>query len=143
MFDNPSKTEIEAFLKRIRSIAILGLSESPGKPSHHVAEELQKFGYRIVPVNPTAQSILGERAWADLESALAGAGPVDVVDVFRRPEHVAAIVDECIRLRVPALWLQEGVVDVAAAAKARAAGLFVVMDRCMFKERSALARAGA
>jgi predicted CoA-binding protein len=143
MFDNPSKTEIGAFLKRIRSIAILGLSETPGKPSHHVAEELQKFGYRIVPVNPTAKVILGERAWPDLESALAGAGPVDVVDVFRRPEHVAAIVDECIRLKVPALWLQEGVVDAAAAAKARAAGLFVVMDRCMFKERSALARAGS
>jgi hypothetical protein len=143
MFDNPTKTEIEAFLKRIRSIAVLGLSEAPGKPSHHVAEELQKFGYRIVPVNPTAKEILGERAWPDLESALAGAGPVDVVDVFRRPEHVAAIVDECIRLKVPALWLQEGVVDEAAAAKARAAGLFVVMDRCMFKERSALARKGA
>ena len=143
MFDNPSKTEIEAFLKRIRSIAILGLSETPGKPSHHVAEELQKFGYRIVPVNPTAKEILGERAWPDLESALAGAGPVDVVDVFRRPEHVAAIVDECIRLEVAALWLQEGVVDEAAATKARAAGLFVVMDRCMFKERSALTRAGA
>jgi predicted CoA-binding protein len=143
MFDNPSETEIEAFLRRIRSIAILGLSETSGKPSHHVAEELQKFGYRIVPVNPTAKEILGERAWPDLESALAGAGPVDVVDVFRRPEHVAAIVDECIRLGVRALWLQEGVVDEAAASKARAAGLFVVMDRCMFKERSALARAGA
>jgi predicted CoA-binding protein len=143
MFDNPSKTEIAAFLKRIRSIAILGLSETPGKPSHHVAEELQKFGYRIVPVNPTATEILGERAWPDLESALAGAGPVDVVDVFRRPEHVAAIVDDCIRLGVSALWLQEGVVDEAAAARARAAGLFVVMDRCLFKERRALASAGA
>src|SRR5687768_1929203 len=143
MFDNPSKTEIEAFLKRIRSIAILGLSETAGKPSHHVAEELQKFGYRIVPVNPTAKEILGERAWPDLEAALAGAGPVDVVDVFRRPEHVAAIVDDCIRLGVPALWLQEGVVDDAAAAKARAAGMFVVMDRCLFKERNALARENA
>jgi len=142
MFDNPTKPEIEAFLKRARSIAILGLSETPGKPSHHVAEELQKFGYRIVPVNPTAKEILGERAWPDLESALKGAGPVDLVDVFRRPEHVAAIVDECIRLKVPALWLQEGVVDEAAAAKARAAGLFVVMDRCIFKERIALPRAG-
>jgi predicted CoA-binding protein len=142
MFDNPTKPEIEAFLKRIRTIAILGLSDAPGKPSHHVAEELQKFGYKIVPVNPTAKEILGERAWPDLESALNGAGPVDVVDVFRRPEHVAAIVDDCIRLKVPALWLQEGVVDAAAAAKARAAGLFVVMDRCIFKERNALARAG-
>ena len=141
MFDNPTKPEIEALLRRIRSIAILGLSETPGKPSHHVAEELQKFGYRIVPVNPTATEILGERAWPDLESALKSTS-VDVVDVFRRPEHVAAIVDDCIRLRVPALWLQEGVIDEAAAAKARAAGLFVVMDRCIFKERVALAHAG-
>jgi predicted CoA-binding protein len=138
MFENPAKPEIDAFLRRIRTIAILGLSETPGKPSHNVAMGLQKSGYRIVPVNPTATEILGERAWPDLEAALAGAGPVDVVDVFRRPEHVAAIVDECIRLAVPALWLQEGVVDETAAARARAAGIFTVMDRCLFKARAAL-----
>jgi len=140
MFENPTKSEIEAFLRRIRSVAVLGLSETPGKPSHNVAHELQKFGYRIVPVNPTAKEILGERAWPDLESALRGAGPVDVVDVFRRPEHVAAIVDDAIRLKVPALWLQEGVVDADAAQRARDAGIFTVMDRCMFKERAALGR---
>jgi uncharacterized protein len=139
MFENPGKSEIESFLRRIRTIAVLGLSDTPGKPSHEVAAGLQKFGYRIVPVNPTATEILGERAWPDLESALRGAGPVDLVDVFRRPEHVAGIVDECIRLGVPALWLQEGVVDEAAAQKARAAGIFTVMDRCAFKARSAMA----
>jgi hypothetical protein len=138
MFENPAKTEIESFLRRIRTIAILGLSETAGKPSHNVARGLQKFGYRIVPVNPTASEILGERAWPDLQSALQGAGPVDLVDVFRRPEHVAGIVDDCIRLKVPALWLQEGVIDEAAAAKARAAGIFTVMDRCVFKMRSAM-----
>ena len=138
MFENPTKSEIGAFLRRIRKIAILGLSETAGRPSHNVASALQKFGYQIVPVNPTATEILGVRAWPDLASALSGAGPVDVVDVFRKPEHVAAIVDECIRLGVPALWLQEGVVDEAAANKARAAGMFTVMDRCMFKERAAL-----
>jgi hypothetical protein len=138
MFENPGKSAIDAFLRRIRTIAVLGLSETEGKPSHNVARNLQKFGYRIVPVNPTASQILGERAWPDLESALQGAGPVDVVDVFRRPEHVAAIVDECIRLKVPALWLQEGVVDAAAAEKARAAGIFTVMDRCMYKMRAAM-----
>jgi len=138
MFENPTKAQIDAFLRRIKSIAILGLSETPGRPSHNVASALQKFGYRIVPVNPTAAEILGERAWPDLESALKNAGPVDVVDVFRRPEHVAAIVDDAIRLEVPALWLQEGVVDEAAAEKARAAGIFTVMNRCMFKERSSL-----
>ena len=138
MFENPGKSAIDAFLRRIRTIAILGLSETEGRPSHNVARNLQQFGYRIVPVNPTASEILGERAWPDLESALQGAGPVDVVDVFRRPEHVAAIVDECIRLKVPALWLQEGVVDATAAEKARAAGIFTVMDRCMYKARAAL-----
>ena len=139
MFENPAKPEIDAFLRRIRTIAILGLSETPGRPSHNVAKALQKFGYRIIPVNPTATEILGARAYPDLDSAITGAGPVDAVDVFRRPEHVAAIVDECIRLKVPALWLQDGVVDEAAALKARAAGIFTVMDRCMFRDRSTLA----
>ena len=138
MFENPTKTEIDAFLRRIRTVAILGLSESPGRPSHDVARALQKFGYRIVPVNPGAREILGERAWPDLESALEGAGPIDVVDVFRRPEHVAAIVAEAIRLKVPALWLQDGVIDADAALKARAAGIFTVMNRCMFRDRSSL-----
>jgi predicted CoA-binding protein len=136
MFENPTKTEIDAFLRRIRNIAILGLSETAGRPSHNVARALQKFGYRIVPVNPGAQEILGERAWPDLESALKGAGPVDAVDVFRRSEHVAAIVEDAIRLKVPALWLQDGVIDDAAAEKARAAGIFTVMNRCMFRDRS-------
>lgn len=138
MFENPAKSEIDALLRRARTIAILGLSESEEKPSYHVAQKLQKFGYRIVPVNPTARQILGEPAWPDLESALKGAGPVDIVDVFRRPEHVAGIVDEAIRLKVPALWLQEGVVDEAAASRARDAGIFTVMDRCIYKVRAAL-----
>lgn len=138
MFDNPSKMEIEALLRRAKTIAVLGLSDTPGKPSHHVAEELQKFGYRIVPVNPAAREILGERAWPDLESAMQNAGPIDVVDVFRKPDAVPGIVDDAIRLGVKALWLQEGVVNPAAAQKARDAGIFTVMDRCMFKERRAL-----
>jgi predicted CoA-binding protein len=138
MFDNPDKSEIDAFLRRIGTVAILGLSETPGRPSYNVAKGLQKFGLRIVPVNPTATEILGMRAWPDLESAIQGAGPIDVVDVFRRPEHVAAIVDDCIRLKVPALWLQDGVIDEAAAQKARDAGIFTVMNRCMFRDRSSL-----
>lgn len=138
MFQNPDKHEIQALLRRVKTIAVLGLSDTPGKPSHHVAEELQKFGYRIVPVNPTAQQILGERAWPDLESAMKNAGPIDVVDVFRKPDAVPGIVDDAIRLGVKALWLQEGVVNAEAAQKARDAGIFTVMDRCMFKERRAL-----
>lgn len=138
MFENPTRSEIEALLRRAKTIAVLGLSETPGKPSHNVAGSLQKLGYRIVPVNPTATEILGERAWPDLESALKNAGPVDIVDVFRRPEHVAGIVDDVLRLGVKVLWLQEGVIDEVAAQKARDAGVFVVMDRCLFKERRAL-----
>jgi predicted CoA-binding protein len=138
MFENPAKSEIDSFLRRIRTVAVLGLSETPGRPSHNVAMALQKFGYRIVPVNPTATEILGVRAWPDLDAAIAGAGPVDAVDVFRRPEHVAAIVEDCIRLKVPALWLQDGVIDEAAAQKARDAGIFTVMNRCMFRDRSML-----
>src|SRR4051812_2210667 len=99
MFENPTKPEIDSFLRRIRRVAVLGLSATPGKPSHNVAQSLQKFGYTIVPVNPAAAEILGERAWPDLESAMKNAAPIDVVDVFRRPEHVAAIVDEAIRLK--------------------------------------------
>ena len=139
MFENPAKSEIDSFLRRIRTVAILGLSDTPGRPSHNVAKALQNFGYRIVPVNPTATEILGVRAWPDLDAAIAGAGPVDVVDVFRRPEHVAGIVEDCIRLKVPALWLQEGVIDEAAAQKARDAGIFTVRNRCMFRDRSMLA----
>jgi hypothetical protein len=138
MFENPGKSAIDAFLRRIRTIAILGLSETPGRPSYSVAKALQKFGYRIVPVNPGAKEILGVTAWPDLESAITGAGPIDVVDVFRRSEHVAAIIDDCIRLKVPAVWLPDGVIDEAAAQKARDAGLFTVMNRCMFRDRSTL-----
>jgi predicted CoA-binding protein len=138
MFENPARAEIDALLRRARSVAIIGLSGTPGRPSNNVARALQKFGLRIVPVNPGASEILGERAWPDLESALSGAGPVDVVEVFRRPEYVAAIVEDAIRLKVPALWMQEGVIDAAAALKARAAGIFTVMNRCMFRDRSAL-----
>jgi predicted CoA-binding protein len=139
MFDNPSRDDIEKLLRRVRTIAVLGLSDTPGRPSHNVARALQKFGYRIVPVNPGASEILGEKAWPDLETALREAGPVDVVDVFRRSEHVSGIVDECIRLKVPALWLQDGVTDPEAAARARDAGIFTVMNRCMFRDRSLLA----
>lgn len=139
MFENPPKAASDALLRRIRTIAVLGLSKDASRPSRHVARALQKFGYRVVPVNPAAQEILGERSWPDLQSAIEGAGPIDVVEVFRRPEHIAAIVDDAIRLKVPALWLQEGVIDEAAANKARAAGIFTVMNRCMFRDRSTLA----
>ncbi len=110
------------------------------RPSHGVARAMQQFGYRIVPITPTSERILGERCFADLATAVAqlGSSTIDIVDVFRRPEHVAEIVADCIRLRLPALWLQDGVVDAAAAAQARDAGIFTVMDRCIYRDRAAI-----
>jgi predicted CoA-binding protein len=143
MFTNPSITEIAALLGRARVIAVVGLSADPERPSHQVARALQEFGYRIIPVTPTAAQVLGERAVPDLEhlsAQQAHSGPVDIVDVFRRPEHVAGIVADCIRLKFPALWLQDGVVDEAAALQARGAGIFTVMDRCLFRDRASLGR---
>jgi uncharacterized protein len=141
MFVNPSAEEIARLLRAAHTIAMVGLSADRTRPSHGVARALQRFGYRIIPVTPNAESILGEPAVGSLEQlpdVLGADERVDIVDVFRRPEYVAAIVDDCIRLKLPALWLQEGVIDQAAAERAVQAGIFTVMDRCLFKERSAL-----
>jgi predicted CoA-binding protein len=135
MFQNPSPDQIRALLREVKTIAVLGLSDNPARPSYHVAEALQGFGYRIVPVRPGQAKVLGEQAYASLAEL-----PFvpDLVDVFRAPEHVPGIVDECIAKGVKRLWLQEGVVHEAAAEKARAAGMTVVMDRCIYKEHVAL-----
>ncbi len=141
MFHNPDAETIATLLQRARVIAIVGLSADPSRPSHGVARGLQRFGYRIIPVTPSADTVLGERAVPDLDhlgAVLAAGEQVDIVDVFRRPEHVAGIVDDCIRLGLPALWLQDGVVDAAAAARARDAGIVTVMDRCLWRDRAAL-----
>lgn len=130
-FQNPSPAEIKAFLLRIRTIAIVGLSTDPDRPSYSVAMYLMNNGYRIVPVRPDADEILGEKVYRKLSDI---PFRVDAVDNFRRSSLVGAHVDEAISLRIPAVWLQEGVIDEAAAERARAAGLFVVMDRCMLKE---------
>ena len=141
MFVNPTTEEIARLLRAARIIAVLGLSADRTRPSHGVARALQRFGYRIIPVTPNAESILGEPAVATLEQlpeVLAADERVDIVDVFRRSEHVPQIVSDCIRLKLPALWLQEGVLDTTSAERAVQAGIFTVMDRCIFKERAAL-----
>lgn len=141
-FHNPDTATIAALLRRVRTIAIVGLSADPSRPSHGVAKSLQKFGYRIVPVTPGASEILGERCVPTLDRVHEVLGPgerIDLVDVFRKSEHVAAIVDDCIRLKMPALWLQDGVIDDAAAARARNAGILTVQDRCLYRDRAALA----
>ena len=141
MFVNPPAEGIAKLLRAARTIAVVGLSPDRTRPSHGVAKALQRFGYRIIPVNPFAESILGEPAVPSLDQlpeVLASDERVDIVDVFRRREHIAGIVEACIRLQLPALWLQEGVVDESAAARAVRAGIFTVMDRCLFRERAAL-----
>lgn len=130
-FENPPPHEIRTLLQQIRNIAVLGLSPNPARPSHRVAAALQGFGYRILPVRPAVNEILGERAYPDLRQV---PERIDLVDVFRAPEHVDEIVDACIELKLPALWLQEGVVNEAAARRARRAGMFVVMDRCIYRD---------
>lgn len=136
-FANPSTNEIRALLRRVGTIAVVGLSPSPIRPSHGVARALQGFGYRIIPVNPTVVEVLGEKACPSLRDL---PEPVDLVDVFRESSHVAGIVDDCIALKLPALWLQDGVIDEAAALRARAAGLTVVMDRCLYRDYIRLMR---
>ncbi len=130
-FVNPSPDEIRALLQRIKTIAVVGLSAAPTRPSHGVARALQGFGYRILPVNPAVTEVLGEKAYPHLREL---PEPVDLVDVFRASNHVASIVDDCIALKLPALWLQDGVIDPVAARRARAAGLTVVMDRCIYRD---------
>jgi hypothetical protein len=134
-FQNPDQAEIRALLGRVKRIAVLGLSPKPDRPSYFVARAMQGFGYQIVPVRPATTEVLGEKAYAALRDV---PGPVDLVDVFRAAEHLDAIVDECIALKVPALWIQEGIVNEAAAGRARAAGITVVMDRCIYKDYVAL-----
>jgi uncharacterized protein len=130
-FQNPSPGEIKALLQRVKTVAVVGLSADPDRPSYSVSMYLQGNGYRIVPVRPGGGEILGEKVYGRLSDIPFA---VDIVDHFRRSSEVGAHLDEAVRLRVPAVWMQEGVIDEEAALRARAAGLVVVMDRCMLKE---------
>lgn len=123
--------EIGELLKCAKTIAVVGLSDSPLRPSYGVAAYMQSQGYRIIPVNPVIRGSLGEKAVASLTEVK---GKIDIVDIFRRSEFVPEIVDEAIRLGVGAIWMQEGVIHRAAAEKARKTGIFVVMDLCILKE---------
>ncbi|MHB0975388.1 MAG: CoA-binding protein [Thiobacillus sp.] len=142
-FSNPDDATLRALLDRVRTIAVVGLSPQPARPSYRVAQAMQRYGYRIVPVRPLVDEVLGEKAYASLAEIPFA---VDLVDVFRAAEHVPAIVEQCLALhslhrpfsamdRLPgAIWIQEGIVHEAAALRAQAAGMTVVMDRCLLKE---------
>lgn len=125
----------EEILNSRRVVAIVGLSPKLDRPSYRVASYLKEQGYRIIPVNPRAREILGEVCYPDLSSIPEA---IDVVDVFRRSKEVPAVAEEAIKIRAKALWMQEGVINEEAAARAREAGLLVVMDKCMFKEHHKL-----
>jgi hypothetical protein len=137
-------TTIRTILKQAKTIAVVGLSDRPGRPSLSVAHYLQQHGYRIVPVNPMAKSrtILGEPVFDTLEAACAAVGEVELVNVFRDPVYVPEIVKDVMRLKIPYLWLQEGVCHDEAAGWAEADGVGVVMDRCMLKAHTAWLRDG-
>lgn len=134
---NEPKT-IQEILDRTRTIAVVGMSDREGRASYGVSRFMQSQGYRIVPVNPRIESALGERAYPDLDAAYeALEGKIELVDVFRAPEFVPEVVKDTIRLKIPYLWLQEGVVHEEAAGWAEQAGIKLVMDRCILKERMA------
>jgi len=130
-FTNPSLDEIKQLLNNTKTIAVVGLSPKPNRPSHGVAAAMQGFGYRIIPVRPAVDEVLGEKAYADLHAL---PNKPDLVDVFRAPEHVGPIVDACIELGIKAIWLQDGVINEEAAQKAVAAGMTVIMDRCIYRD---------
>jgi len=129
----PEAEKISELLKNAKTIAVVGLSDNPARTSYRVSAYMQSQGYRIVPVNPAISEALGEKAYPTLSEV---PEKVDIVNVFRRSEYVPEVVDEAIRLGVPAIWMQEGVVHEEAAEKARQAGIFVVMNRCILKEHA-------
>ncbi len=130
----PQTDPVTELLTHAKTIAVVGLSENPMRASHGVSAYMQGHGYRIIPVNPEIESCLGERAYASL---LDVPEKIDIVNIFRRPEFVEEIVEHAIQLKVPAIWMQEEVIHVPAAEKARQAGIFVVMDRCILKDHRA------
>ncbi|MEW6110774.1 MAG: CoA-binding protein [Thermodesulfobacteriota bacterium] len=134
--DKPEDKELKKLFEDTKTIAVVGLSDNESRPSNRVAAYLKRNGYKIVPVNPGAEEILGEKSYPDLKSIPV---PVDVVDVFRRPEFVPEVADAAVEIGAKVLWLQQGITHEEAAKKARAAGLTVIQDACMLQEHSRLA----
>jgi len=130
----PQADSVTELLRKAKTIAVVGLSGNPMRPSHGVTAYMQSQGYRIIPVNPHIESCLGEKAYPSL---LQVPEKIDIVNIFRRPEFVEEVVDQAIQMKVPAVWMQEDVIHEKAAEKARKAGIFVIMDRCILKEHHA------
>jgi len=130
----PQTDPIREVLLRSKAIAVVGLSNSPLRPSHGVSAYMQTHGYKIIPVNPDIRGALGEKSYPSLMDV---PDKIDMVNIFRRPEFVEEIVDQAIQLKIPAVWMQEGVINEKAAEKARKAGMFVTMDLCILMEHRA------
>ncbi len=130
-FENPDLQTIKRILQDSRHIAVVGLSPKPVRPSFQVSRAMQDFGYHIIPVRPALAQILGETVYPDLQSV---PGPIDIVNVFRAGDKIAPLVDSCIALRPDVLWLQDGVVNEPEARRAEAAGITVIMDRCIYRD---------
>ncbi len=135
LFINPDSSEIRSLLQKIETIAVLGLSPKTSRPSYQVAKALQEFNYKIVPVRPAVEQVLGEPAYPDLESLMKSSTiKIDLLDVFRASKYVDEIVTQSIALKIPAIWLQDGVINHDAAQRAQDAGIFTIMDRCIYRD---------
>ena len=132
-----SRETIAEILENCKTIAVVGLSSNPGRASYGVASYMKRNGYKVIPVNPNETEVFGAKAYATLREV---PEKIDLVDIFRRSSEAGAAVDEAIAVGAKAVWLQEGVIDNAAAGRAAAAGLLVVMDRCWLKDHAALGR---
>ena len=134
-FTNPEPEEIKALLQRVKSIAVVGFSPKPGRPSYSVARQMQGFGFRIIPVRPGISEGLGEKAYPDLASV---PETIDLVNVFRSGKYIPEVVDQCLRLGIKNIWLQEGAEHEASAERALSAGMTVVMGRCIMRDYTRL-----
>ena len=135
MFINPSLDEIKDILEETKTIAVVGLSPKEKRPSYRVSKAMQDFGYTIIPVRPAVDEVLAEKAYVDLESIPESLqSKIDMVNVFRAPDKITPIIDACIKLKIPLIWLQDGVVNEVEALRAQEAGIKVIMDRCVYRD---------
>jgi len=129
MFENPDRDRRCDLLKTIKNIAVVGLSPNQARPSYGVSEAMQGFGFNVIPVHPRASEVLDKKVYRRLADIPC---QIDLVNVFRRPQYIDEIVDECLALKLKAIWIQQGIVNEPAAARAKEGGMFVVMDRCIY-----------
>jgi len=134
-FTNPEPEAIRALLQSVHTIAVVGYSPKPARPSHSIARRMQEYGYRVIPVRPGISEGLGEKAYRNLAAV---PETIDLVNVFRASEYMPEVVEECIQLGVNKLWMQENIWNEAAAARAQAAGITVIMDRCILRDYNRL-----